>query len=277
MTAPPWMLDLLGWKEPTDKARGNCVALFSEARAPNLADVGSKESLRIAGSAMRQLDIPTGQERASLNDAVERTKPDGTLSVVKTSAGKALEEGVERDLKESLTDDPSGRSWLVTPRGAVSDYVQFKHMKQLHSLFESDSTLRATVGRDYQVKSDVYVGVRHNADPALPLHLHAAVACKWTIRSDRVQNVRHEFATLVRSRRGRLPHLVLVTAEPLPSRIISIARGTGELDAVYHLLFDEVALAVQESNRKQIEMWDEMVSQRRVLPYKDLAPTLLIS
>lgn len=53
------------------------------------------------------------------------------------------------------------------------------------------------------------------------------------IHPDRVQNVREEFHTLVRSRKGRLPQLVLVTTEPLPSRIVSYRRsGTGEIDAI---------------------------------------------
>ena len=48
----------------------------------------------------------------------------------------------------------------------------------------------------------------------------------------------------VRHRRGRQPHLVTVTAEPLPTRLASIARGTGEVDAVYHIAFDALAASV---------------------------------
>jgi hypothetical protein len=38
--------------------------------------------------------------------------------------------------------------------------------------------------------------------------------------------------------------LVTVTAEPLPTRLGSIARGTGEVDAVYHIAFDALAASV---------------------------------
>lgn len=47
--------------------------------------------------------------------------------------------------------------------------------------------------------------------------------------------IRHEGVILARSRRGREPHIVTVTAEPLPSRLAAIACGTGEVDAVYHV------------------------------------------
>jgi hypothetical protein len=82
--------------------------------------------------------------------------------------------------------------------------------------------------------------------------LHAAVSCKWTIRSDRVQNIRHEANLLLRHRRGRAPHIVAVTAEPLPSRLASIAMGTGELDCVYHLVLDELREAVAECGFKDV-------------------------
>jgi hypothetical protein len=160
----------------------------------------------------------------------------------------------------------------------VSRYAQFEHLNDLQRLFEQQPALRASLGRDYQVRTDVYVGVAHPDDPGARPFLHAAISCKWTIRSDRVQNVRHEFATLVRNRRGRLPHLVLVTAEPLPSRLIAIARGTGEVDTVYHLMFDELADAVERvATGEQREAWAEMVEQRRLRPYSRLARDLTLS
>ena len=47
----------------------------------------------------------------------------------------------------------------------------------------------------------------------LPL-LHASVSTKWTLRSDRAQNARSEALNLIRNRKGRTPHIVLVTGEP---------------------------------------------------------------
>jgi hypothetical protein len=53
-----------------------------------------------------------------------------------------------------------------------------------------------------------------------------------------VQNIRHECLQMIRHRRGRQPHPVTVTAEPLPSRLASIARGTGEVDDSYGSLLE---------------------------------------
>ncbi|EMU6176122.1 restriction endonuclease, partial [Escherichia coli] len=64
--------------------------------------------------------------------------------------------------------------------------------------------------------------------------LHASISCKWTIRSDRAQNARSEALNLIRNRKGNLPHVMVVTAEPTPSRLASIALGTGDIDCVYH-------------------------------------------
>src|SRR5262249_33246833 len=103
------------------------------------------------------------------------------------------------------------------------------------------------------------------------------IPCKWTIRSDRVQNIRHEGVILTRHRRGRQPHIVAVTPEPLPSRIASIARGTGEVDAVYHLMLDELIAATNAvAPSKQCTILEELVVQRRLRPFDELAPTLVL-
>jgi hypothetical protein len=68
---------------------------------------------------------------------------------------------------------------------------------------------------------------------------------------------------------------VTVTAEPLPSRLASIARGTGEVDAVYHIAYDAMAASVAErANPEQRDAWREVTRQRRVLSYEGLAETL---
>lgn len=231
------------------------MSLFGEAHAPNIADVGSLESLRLAGEAYRSIGI----ERVTNEQLSD------------TDTGASLEAAVATDLDTRLVQLDDHRLWQVRRGGLASNYSQFQHLGELQRLLDQQPTLRATVGHDYQVRTDVYVGLPGPIAGGAQF-LHAAISCKWTIRSDRVQNVRHEFNTLVRSRRGRLPHLVLVTAEPLPSRVISIARGTGEVDAVYHLLFDELTKAVAGSaSVRQVQAWEEMLSQGRLKPYDSLA------
>ena len=65
--------------------------------------------------------------------------------------------------------------------------------------------------------------------------MHAVVSCKWTLRSDRAQNARSEALNLIRNRKGRTPHIVVVTGEPAPSRLASLALGTGDIDTMYHV------------------------------------------
>lgn len=153
-------------------------------------------------------------------------------------------------------------------------FLQYRHLDEVHALVRRDPALAVTIGGDYLIRPDVTVGIV-GPDGGLPF-LHAAISCKWTIRSDRVQNIRHEFNQLIRHRRGRLPHLVTVTAEPLPSRLQAIARGTGEVDAVYHIAYDALAAAVESvGNENQKAAWYECVQQGRVLSYERLVPTLV--
>jgi hypothetical protein len=268
MGTPDWLRSMLGWKSATAKSSARCIGLFGEPIAPNIADLGSIESLRLAGEVYRTLGIVRGTRTTLSDDA----------SDVESSSGTALERHIESDVAAGLSSRAPDRAWTVTRSGDASGYAQFKHLGGLQRLFEEQPALRAALGRDYQVKTDVYVGVPHPEKVAAAPFLHAAISCKWTIRSDRVQNVRHEFATLVRNRRGRLPHLVLVTGEPLPSRLISIARGTGEVDAVYHLLFEELDDAVRRTGAvDQQDQWTEMIEQDRLRPYSLLTSDLAIS
>jgi hypothetical protein len=267
------MRDLLGWKNSTKKSAKTCQGLFGEPIAPNLADLGSKASMHFAGYAYETLDVPRSQIRTQNLDDDESSD----------ATGAALERAIEQDLAKELPVKDPDRTWLVSRGGLVSQFAQFTHLKDLQAILQHNPTLRATFAGDYQVQTDVYAGVAHSTNDDEPPFLHAAISSKWTIRSDRVQNVRHEFATLVRNRRGRCPHLVLVTAEPLPSRLLSIARGTGEVDAVYHLLYDELDIAVSTlcGDRglypDQGAAWIEMVTQKRLRPYSSLVDDLVIS
>ena len=109
-----------------------------------------------------------------------------------------------------------------------------------------------------------------NAEGSRPL-LHASISCKWTIRSDRVQNARTEALNLIRNRKGRLPHIVVVTAEPLPTRLAAIALGTGDVDCVYHFALHEMREAIEEiDNEDQMDMLKIMLEGKRLRDISDL-------
>jgi hypothetical protein len=110
----------------------------------------------------------------------------------------------------------------------------------------------------------------------LPL-LHASISCKWTIRSDRVQNARSEALNLIRNRKGRLPHVVVVTGEPLPSRLSAIALGTGDIDCVYHFALPELIASVRELELEDtLESLNVMVNGKRLKDISDLPLDLAV-
>ncbi len=101
--------------------------------------------------------------------------------------------------------------------------------------------------------------------------LHASISCKRTIRSDRAQNTRTEALNLIRNRKGKVPIVVAVTLDPLPTRIASIALGTGDLDCTYHGALHELQESVDEiKNEDQADMLNPLVKGRRLRDISDL-------
>jgi hypothetical protein len=229
------------------------MAITGGPGAPNIADVASDQSLAISHGVFKRLGVTAGL------DGTRKGKSAQEL-------GSDLEQGVRAQLSLELPIAAPSSDWTVGVE-SIDLFEQYQHLNELQNLFSAYPNLRALVGSDYRIKPDVTVAREF---PGSRL-LHAVVSCKWTIRSDRVQNVRHEFKLLVGARRGRAPHLVGVTAEPLPSRLQSLVGGTGEVDAVYHLAFEEMAEAVAEvGNPRQQQHWAEMTGQRRLKDWNDL-------
>ena len=76
---------------------------------------------------------------------------------------------------------------------------------------------------------------------------------------------------------GNTPHIAIVTAEPLPSRIASVALGTGDVDCVYHLALHELGESVEEiSDETLSEMYNLMVNGKRLRDISDLPFDLAI-
>lgn len=188
-----------------------------------------------------------------------------------------------------------------TSQTAISNFVQYQHLDEVAQLVKTHQELSVALGHGYIVTPDIVVS-REPVDDAevnarsrlvrpkdeiakLSLFrstnqqsskprafLHASISCKWTIRSDRSQNTRTEALNLVRNRKGNLPHVVAVTAEPLPMRIASLALGTGDLDCVYHFALPELreACAATSGAADQLEMLDTMIAGNRLRDISDL-------
>ena len=82
---------------------------------------------------------------------------------------------------------------------------------------------------------------------------------------------------MIRNRKGRTPHIVVVTAEPTPSRLASLALGTGDVDTVYHFALPELTKAVKASGNDEAEsMLGILVSGKRLRDISDLPLDLAV-
>ena len=190
-------------------------------------------------------------------------------------------------------------SWEIIKLGnnnrvKTSDFSQYEHLAYLNALTKANTQLAAVLGNDYMVSPDVIIYRNLCSDEEIntpnpmvddsvslatdiresnggkPI-LHASISAKWTIRSDRAQNSRTEALNLIRNRKGHLPHIVVVTAEPLPSRLASIAMGTGDIDCVYHFALYELIHAVKQAGAEDaLEMLNVLISGKRLKDISDL-------
>lgn len=182
----------------------------------------------------------------------------------------------------------------------TSSFAQYEHLDYLYSLTKKDFRLAASMGNDYMISPDVVIyrdpepdefinadeflvdnsvgklaDIRE-ANGGLPV-LHASISSKWTMRSDRAQNSRTEALGLIRNRKGRTPHIVVVTGEPMPSRIASLALGTGDIDCVYHFALPELLQAVESLDAEDAkEMLRILVDGKRLKDISDLPLDLAV-
>jgi hypothetical protein len=90
-------------------------------------------------------------------------------------------------------------------------------------------------------------------------------------------NARAEALNLVRNRKGHLPHVVVVTGEPLPSRLASLALGTGDIDCVYHFALLELMKTVEDAGFSDAQdMLAIMVNGKRLKDISDLPLDLAV-
>ncbi len=181
-----------------------------------------------------------------------------------------------------------------------SSFAQYEHLDYLSQLTKDDARLAASMGNDYMVAPDVVVYRETEPDEVinerltivdesisnladirkvfsnLPI-LHASISAKWTMRSDRAQNSRTEALGLIRNRKGHLPHIVVVTGEPMPARIASLALGTGDIDCVYHFALNELVESVNEVGAEDsIEMLNILITGKRLKDISDLPLDLAV-
>ena len=96
-------------------------------------------------------------------------------------------------------------------------------------------------------------------------------------RSDRAQNARSAALNVIRNRKGHTPHIVVITAEPLPSQLASLAIGTGDIDCVYRAFLEELLKSGTKFGSDDSAELLEMMSQgQRLRDISDLPVDLVI-
>lgn len=257
---------------------------------PNFADCGNVSSVKIATGITRQLNYLVSNE-----------------SISEQTAGGLFEKATSEFLENSfklLQHLRPGKWQYSTTQTEISRFNQYEHLAYIQDVIKKDKTLSAAFGGDYIVKPDIIVArypledkelnkkgqiiagndsiatltpIRQKNNKNYNLILHASISCKWTIRSDRSQNTRTEALNLIRNRKGHLPHIVAVTAEPLPTRIATLALGTGDIDCVYHFALPELRSTIEEmENQDLLEPLISMIEGKRLRDISDLPFDLAI-
>lgn len=222
-----------------------------------------------------------------------------------TSAGIKFEDLIAEFIEDTFPSLQHLRpgKWTVMSLGnqsstKASRFAQYEHLEYLSELVNANAKLMTLLGNDYVVAPDIVVYRDQYEDDEInsgrifindevckkadlrkknggkPI-LHASVSAKWTMRSDRAQNSRTEALNLIRNRKGNLPHIMVVTNEPLPSRLASLALGTGDIDCLYHCALYELMEAVKEYGEEYerediVEALESLVEGKRLKDISDL-------
>lgn len=256
---------------------------------PNNADGDSNISVKIAWEILNQICAQPKSENLSGQ-----------------RAGKIFERITKNFVQNSfdLLNHLRPGKWHYFLETEISEFDQYRDLAEIEKLLKDNKKLATTLGQDYIIKPDIIVSrepvsddeinqVSKIVEPSGPVAgltplrdsnrmtprqiLHASISCKWTLRSDRAQNIRTEALNLIRNRKGRLPHILAVTAEPTLTRIASLALGTGDIDCVYHFALEELKNAVTKINdESQIDMLNILVEGRRLRDISDLPFDLAI-
>jgi len=256
---------------------------------PNNADGDSKISVKIAWGITNLL-----------------TKKPIYGNISGQEAGHIFEQLTKEYIEETFKQLSHLRpgKWNYSTHTGISKFDQYRDLAYLDAYIKNNKELASTFGLDYLISPDIVVSREPVSDKEInhktkliggkdlsakltPLRrdnysfhnpiLHASISCKWTLRSDRGQNARTEALNLIRNRKGSLPHIIAVTAEPTATRIASLALGTGDIDCVYHFALNELKETIIEiKDESQLEMLNTLIEGRRLRDISDLPFDLAI-
>ncbi len=257
---------------------------------PSNADKNNSASIRISKALVAKLGATTSAKK-----------------IAAQTAGNEFEELCASFLEATFQKLAHMRpgTWEIVrmsqgDRTGIARYEQYAHLSAIAEACKGNPQLSTVLGTDYIISPDIVMFRQPEPDAVinqkgplvdddtarlsglrarnggLPL-IHASISCKFTLRSDRAQNARSEALNLIRNRKGRAPHIAVVTAEPMPSRISSLALGTGDIDCVYHFALPELQSAVEEEgNGDSQELLRIMIEGKRLRDISDLTLDLAV-
>lgn len=267
------------------------VLAVSEDGIPSNADGSQKSSVKFATYITQSIKVETSAARLPGQSSGGRFEQ-ACADFVRATFGRL---GMLRPGDWSVVKITGRKSVKY-----IAQFEQYSHLRDLDIAVKKDRDLQAILGNAYLIAPDVVVSRSPVDDSFINRDtflvddevargasirrinqqqeiLHAVISCKWTLRSDRAQNARSEALNLIRNRKGRLPHVVVVTGEPSPSRIASLALGTGDVDCVYHFALPELLEAVEQSSDDEAEaLLRMMVQGKRLRDIADLPLDLAI-
>lgn len=282
------------------------IMSIDELGIASFADVGDSKKVRAAGGPVNISGKVAKIMCEAMGVPVVSKKMDGQR------VGKLFEK-ITAEYIDSVFPKLSHLrpgKWIVRDLGnqnsiETSDFSQYEHLAILKELASNSPVLQTTLGNGYVISPDIVVSRMPCSDEEINSGviwvddnicdhadiraknsnkeiLHASVSAKWTMRSDRAQNSRTEALNLIRNRKGHLPHIMVVTAEPLPSRLASLALGTGDIDCVYHIalyeLVDAVRKVVEENEEREdvFESLQQLIDGKRLKDISDLPLDLAV-
>ncbi len=273
---------------------------FGETKIASNADSGQKSSVLLSNLLLTEI-----AKNLSIELPINEKKKDGQ------TVGNEFEAACGLFLKSTFPYLQNLRpgKWEVLQihqrnESVLGKFEQYSHLYELSTLAQENKVLRNFLGDGYTIAPDVIIS--RNAEPddfinknrvivddlvckntmlRLKNHeetqikplLHASISCKFTMRSDRAQNTRTEALNLIRTRKGRTPHIVAVTAEPTSSRLASLALGTGDMDYIYHFaLYELIECYKYLENDEALDLLNTMIDGKRLRDISDLPLDLSI-
>lgn len=175
---------------------------------------------------------------------------------------------------------------------SITDCEQYAHLKRIEAVCCKNATLRLSLGANLVTTPTIIVLRRPEPDSVVnngkrlvdgnvsmltPIRevtstrpiLHASVTCALNMQNART--IRSDALNLIRHRKGCVPHIVVITTEPRPCQIASLAMGTGEIDCIYHFALYELQQTVATQGHKASQkLLRTMIEENRLRDITDL-------